>query len=130
MPYLAHSQIYYINSGCLCVRLSDTTILHFNSPAEPASAFSMVELVAVMTRRGAAFSMAEPACGFVVTSVCDGARVCHRRPTRPGPALPDFHQPGPPWGVPGRVRHRRPTGSRMISFHFNYPDSPKFQSND
>jgi hypothetical protein len=39
--------IYYINSGCLCVRLSDTTILHFNSPAEPASAFSM----------------AEPACG-------------------------------------------------------------------
>jgi hypothetical protein len=29
--------IYYINSGCLCVRLSDTTILHFNSPAEPVA---------------------------------------------------------------------------------------------
>ncbi len=42
------------------MRLSDTTILHFNSSAEPASAFSMAELVAVMTRRGAAFSMAEP----------------------------------------------------------------------
>jgi hypothetical protein len=40
-------QIYYINSGFLCVRLSDTTILHFNSSAELASAFSM----------------AEPACG-------------------------------------------------------------------
>ncbi len=52
--------IYYINSGSLCVRLSDTTILHFNSPTEPASAFSMVEPVAVMTRRGAAVSMAEP----------------------------------------------------------------------
>jgi hypothetical protein len=42
------------------VRLSDTTILHFNSPAELASAFSMAEPVAVMMRRGAAFSMAEP----------------------------------------------------------------------
>ncbi len=51
--------IHYINSGCLCMRLSDTTILHFNSPAEPASAFSMAEPVAVMTRRVAAFSMAE-----------------------------------------------------------------------
>jgi len=42
------------------VRLSDTTILHFNSPAKKASAFSMAESVAVMTRRGVAFSMAEP----------------------------------------------------------------------
>jgi len=42
------------------VRLSDTTILHFNSPAKPASTFFMAELVAVMKRRGAAFSMAEP----------------------------------------------------------------------
>jgi len=25
--------------------------------------------------------------------------------------LPDFHRPGPPWGVSGRVRHRRPAGS-------------------
>ncbi len=41
------------------MRLSDTTILHFNSPAEPASAFSMAEPVAVIKRRGAAFSMAE-----------------------------------------------------------------------
>ncbi len=45
---------------CACVCLSDTTILHFNSPAEPASAFSIVEPVAVMMRRGAAVSMAEP----------------------------------------------------------------------
>ncbi len=51
--------VYYINSGSLCVRLSDTTILHFNSLAELASAFSMVEPVAMMTRRGAAVSMAE-----------------------------------------------------------------------
>jgi hypothetical protein len=126
----------------------------------------------------------------VVTSVCDGVRVRHKRPTGPGPALPDsrvftdwarhggcrarsitegrpglewylftstiqirrlwrssglsqkadrarpgtprlpdFHRSGPPWGVPGRVRHRKPIGSKMISFHFNYPDSPKFQSN-
>jgi len=42
------------------VRLSDTTILHFNSPAEPASAFSIAELVVVMTKRGAAFSMTKP----------------------------------------------------------------------
>ncbi len=42
------------------MRLSDTTILHFNSPTEPASTFSMAEPVAVMTRRGAAFSMPEP----------------------------------------------------------------------
>jgi len=35
--------IYYINSGCLCMRLSDTTILHFNSPTEPVSAYSMAE---------------------------------------------------------------------------------------
>jgi hypothetical protein len=49
---------------------------------------------------------------------------------RPGtPGLPDFHWPGPPWGVSGRIRHRRPTGSKMISFHFNYSNSPKFQSN-
>ncbi len=25
--------------------------------------------------------------------------------------LPDFCRPGPPWGVPGLVRHRRPAGS-------------------
>ncbi len=42
------------------MRLSDTTILHFNSPTESASAFSMAELVVVMTRRGVAFSMVEP----------------------------------------------------------------------
>jgi len=31
---------------------------------------------------------------------------------RPGtPGLPDFDRPGPPWGVPGRVCHRRPAGS-------------------
>jgi hypothetical protein len=30
------SLILYINSGSLCVCLSDTTILHFNSLAEPA----------------------------------------------------------------------------------------------
>jgi hypothetical protein len=30
---------------------------------------------------------------------------------RPGiPGLSDFHQSSPPWGVLGRVRHRRPTG--------------------
>ncbi len=27
------------------------------------------------------------------------------------PRLPDFHRPGPPWVVSGRVRHRRPAGS-------------------
>ncbi len=46
--------------------------------------------------------------------ICDGARVRHRRPTGPSPALPDFWistDRGPPWGVPGRVRHRRPAGS-------------------
>ncbi len=52
--------VYYINLGSLCVRLSDTTILHFNSPAESASAFSMAEPMAVMTRQVTAFSMAEP----------------------------------------------------------------------
>jgi hypothetical protein len=56
----SYTPIYYINSGSLCVRLYDTTILHFNSPAEPAFAFSMAEPVAVMTRRGAAVSMAKP----------------------------------------------------------------------
>jgi hypothetical protein len=29
--------------GCMCVRLFDTIILHFNSSAESASAFSMAE---------------------------------------------------------------------------------------
>jgi len=43
--------------------------------------------------------------------VCDGARVHHRRPTGSSPALLDFSWPGPPWGVPGQVRHRRPAGS-------------------
>ncbi len=59
--------IYYINLGCLCVCLSVTTILHFNSPTEPVAvmtkrgaAFSMAEPVAVMTKRVVAFSMAEP----------------------------------------------------------------------
>jgi hypothetical protein len=80
-------QIYYINSGCLCVRLSDTTILHFNSSAEPASAFSM----------------AEPACGswwrpFVTElgSVTEG---------RPGSArhsrTPGFSPTGPTVGGVG-----------------------------
>ncbi len=59
MTTIVLPKIYYINSGSLCVRLSDTTILHFNSPAEPASAFSMAEPVVVVTRRGAAVSMAE-----------------------------------------------------------------------
>jgi len=49
------------------------------------------------------------------TSVRDRARVRHRRPTGPGPALPDFHRPGPPWGVLGRVHHRRSTGSLVPS---------------
>ncbi len=42
------------------MRLSNPTILHFNSPAKLASTFSMAEPVAMMTRRGATFSMAEP----------------------------------------------------------------------
>ncbi len=41
------------------MRLSDTIILHFNSSAELASAFSMAKPMAVMTRQGVAFSMAE-----------------------------------------------------------------------
>jgi hypothetical protein len=57
--------IYYINSGCLCVRLFDTTILHFNSSAKPASAFSI----------------AEPACGSW------WRLVRHRRPTGLGLAF-------------------------------------------
>jgi hypothetical protein len=51
------TSILYINyiykfttSVRACMRLSDTTILHFNSPAEPAGpAFSMAEPVAVRT---------------------------------------------------------------------------------
>ncbi len=36
---------------------------------------------------------------LILFSICDGARVRHRRPT------------GPAMGVPGRVHHRRPAGS-------------------
>jgi hypothetical protein len=112
-----------------CVRLSDTIILHFNSLAELACCIFYGRTGSGDDEAGCCIFYGRTGLRVVATSVCDGAWVCHRRPTRPGPTLPDFHRARPPWGVPGRICHRRPTGSRMISFHFNYPDSPKFQSN-
>jgi hypothetical protein len=51
---------------------------------------------------------------LILLSVCDGARVRHRRLTGPSPALPDFHRPSLSWGVPGWVRHRRPVDSLVL----------------
>jgi len=36
---------------------------------------------------------------LILLSVCDGARVHHKRPIGLGPTLSDFHRPGPPWGA-------------------------------
>jgi hypothetical protein len=78
----------------ILIRLSicDTTILlQKHSMAESASAFSM----------------AESACRWWWSSG-PSQKADRARPGILG--LPNFHQPGPPCGVPGRVRHRRPTG--------------------
>jgi hypothetical protein len=56
--YLVYNQILYINSLSPSVRPSDTTVLRFNSPAEPACIFYRPGQSDGRTDR---FSMGEPA---------------------------------------------------------------------
>jgi hypothetical protein len=70
--------------------VSDKTKVNYIQTHLQVTSYILIALSVCLWRDNFAFSFyGRTGQGVVVTSVCDGARVCHRRPTGPGSTLSD-----------------------------------------